>query len=481
MSIQKNLSYTLALSVTQLVIPLITMPYVSRVLLPSDIGLVSFIDAYTYFFTILAEFGIISYAVRSLAKVKDDPSAVSRLSGELLSIQLITSAIAFLVFLGGLLLVWNKIGNVYLALCSIGFFLANFFYCEWYYWGTEQFRYITLRSLLIRITGTVAIFLFVRQPGDVVPYYAIMTANLVATLLINYFYLIRKQRIRFSFSNWSAHFSHLLLFNGITLFYAVFQFTDVPLLRLAHSAHAAGVYALAVKIVRMPTTVITDLLWVLFPQTVHLLGRSDRNATSVQLQQSLQLLLFLSIPLATGIYLIRHLLTGVYLGKEFSGVADDLAILSLLALIMPLELYFQRQVMIAFQQEKYLVRILGISSILFIAACVFLSSFFADLGTCWALVLSELLLVILYLFRIPKIDVVMVGPQWSFLLQVISGCVLFIPVYWGFSQALIPDPWKLAGCVVMCVIVYFFWMVSIVKNKVGLQIWTFLHHQFVSR
>ena len=59
MSVQKNLSYTLALSLTQLVIPLITMPYVTRVLLPADIGLVSFIDSYTYFFTILAEFGMV--------------------------------------------------------------------------------------------------------------------------------------------------------------------------------------------------------------------------------------------------------------------------------------------------------------------------------------------------------------------------------------------------------------------------------------
>lgn len=124
MNLKKNLVYNSILSLSQVLFPLITIPYISRVLDPEGVGRVGFIDSYTYFFTVVAEFGIITYGVREIVKLKDDPIALKKLVSELFLIQLIASGITSVIDLSGFSYYGRKLG------CASYSFLCFFFYCQ---------------------------------------------------------------------------------------------------------------------------------------------------------------------------------------------------------------------------------------------------------------------------------------------------------------------------------------------------------------
>jgi O-antigen/teichoic acid export membrane protein len=126
-NLKKNLSYNFILSLSQLLFPLISIPYISRVLDPAGIGKVSFIDSFTWYFISFAEFGIVTYGIREIAKNRNDPAFLKKLSAELLLLHMITSGVVLAVYLPVVFLLWHKIGDIRLLFFSLSFFVVNFF------------------------------------------------------------------------------------------------------------------------------------------------------------------------------------------------------------------------------------------------------------------------------------------------------------------------------------------------------------------
>ena len=158
-SIKRNLVYNFILSVSQVFLPLLSIPYISRVLDPSGIGEVSFIDSFTFYFISIAEFGIVVYGMREVARLRNEPAKKDKLVSELLLLHIVSSSITLLVYGIAVYFIWEKIHDPRVVYFSLAYLLVNFFACEWYFLGMEKFRYITSRSLLSRLLGLICIYL----------------------------------------------------------------------------------------------------------------------------------------------------------------------------------------------------------------------------------------------------------------------------------------------------------------------------------
>src|SRR3712207_4460747 len=110
-SLPKNLAYNFLLSLSQILFPLVSIPYIARVLHPGGIGSVGFVDSLSYYFVTLAEFGIVVYGVRAVARTKKDAAALHKLVSELVVLHLITSAVVIAVFGLSLFFLYQKIGD----------------------------------------------------------------------------------------------------------------------------------------------------------------------------------------------------------------------------------------------------------------------------------------------------------------------------------------------------------------------------------
>ena len=232
MSIKRNLVYNFILSVSQVFLPLLSIPYISRVLDPAGIGEVSFIDSFTFYFISIAEFGIVVYGMREVAKLRNEPHKRKKLVSELLLLHIISSSITMVLYAAAVFFIWHKIHDTRILYFSLAYLLVNFFACEWYFLGMEKFRYITFRSVLSRVLGLICIYLLIKQPSDYYIYYAIIASSAIMNSLWNNYLLFKEIPVSFKGIDWKRHIPKLRVNYFISLVYGITLMLDNVLLRI---------------------------------------------------------------------------------------------------------------------------------------------------------------------------------------------------------------------------------------------------------
>ena len=465
LSIKKNLAYNFLLSLSQVMLPLISIPYISRVLDPDGIGRVSFVDSFTYYFMSIAEFGIVVYGMREVAKKKNDQVEMRKLVSELLTLHIISSGFALILYLISVYLVWDKIHDFRLFLFSLSFLLVNFFACEWYFIGLEKFKYITLRSLCTRILGLASVFLIVKEPGDYYLYYAIMVVAAIVNSIWNNIILFREIPISFRNTDWKKHIVHTRITYFISLIYGVTLMLDNVLLRLVSSSAAVGFYAFSMKICRTAGILLSDSLLVFFPRIVSLRNAGDRNGMQAMLSKNLQLVILFCIPLCAGLYLLAAPLVNIILGPQFDPSITDLKILAFYPFLKVYNLFLSKQVLISHNQERLYMKSLSITGVLFIILTLILSYLYADKGACYAIILSEIAGVLLNYYYCKKVDADLKIFDMPSLLHSLAGVIVFIPIIYLINET---EPSPLTVILVsvpLCFIIYIILQVFIFKNS----------------
>ncbi len=394
-SIKKNLAYYTVLSASQVLLPLLSIPYISRVLDPDGIGRVGFMDSFTYYFISVAEFGIVVYGMREIARLKDDLAARTKLVSELLVLHIISSAITLVLYFISVYFVWEKIRDVRLLLFSLSFLLVNSFACEWYFLGMERFKYITLRSLTTRLLGLASIFVLINSADDYYLYYGIIVVAAILNSLWNNYVLFRELPLSFRRVNWKKHIVHTRITYFISLTYDVTLLLDNVLLRMVSTASAVAFYALPMKMARTLSALLTDSLLVFFPKFVSSLKENNTKWVQDLLLKNLRLLIFFGVPVCMGLYLVSEQLISVFLGNQFLPSIVNLKILAIYPLVRGYNLFLSKQVLIAHNKEKLYLVNLVLGDLLFIILTLSLSYYFADLGACFAILSSELFILVL--------------------------------------------------------------------------------------
>lgn len=464
-NLKKNLVYNFLLSISQVLIPFVSIPYIARVLDPEGIGRVSFIDSFTYYFLIIAEFGIVVYGVREVARTQHDALQLRKTVSELLALHLISSSCALVLYGISMYVCWQNIHDVRLLLFSLSFLLVNFFACEWYFWGRERFKYITIRSLITRLLGLASIFVLIKQPEDYYLYYGIMVGAAIANLLWNMYTLFREVPVSFKRLNWKQHVRFtgviflLNLFSGITLL------LDNVLLGLVSTTAAVGLYAYSIKFVRIGSALLTDMFLVLYPRTVALMQQQDGGAAVQRaVLKSVQLITLLAIPAGVGIFLLADPLVQLFLGDKFLAVRDNLQIIALLPFIKAYSVLLSKQVLIANDREKLFLRSVIVGGVLFVVLTLVLSYFYQDKGACIAILVAELVIMAFNYYYARQTAPFLLLFDWRTAAEGLAASLLFIPVVLLIKTVSVSPAIVLAASVAICIPVYFLFLLFILRN-----------------
>lgn len=157
-SIKRNFIFNIILSVTQVLFPLITFSYVARVIAPIGIGTVSFVESICRYAMLVAALGIPVYGVREVAKIKGDNKKMSELCSELIFIHFLATLLVSIVYI---IVVMNSdklFQHVDYYILGFVMVLSNVFIIEWYFQGIGDFKFITIRTLLVRLATTISVF-----------------------------------------------------------------------------------------------------------------------------------------------------------------------------------------------------------------------------------------------------------------------------------------------------------------------------------
>ena len=432
---------------------------------PDGIGRVSFIDSFTYYFISIAEFGIMVYGMRGIARLKNNFAERSKFVSELLALHVISSSFSLLLYSISVYFLWDKIQDIRLLLFSVLFLLVNFFACEWYFIGIERFGYITIRSLLVRLAALVVMFLLVRSPADYYIYYAIMVVAAVAISIWNNVILFREMRVNFRGVNWKKHIRFTRVTYFLSLTYGVTLLLDNVLLRLVSTVAAVGLYAFSMKVVRITSSLLTDSLLVFFPRIVSLIQEKNQKALQEVAMQNLQLITLLSIPLCAGIFLLSEELVLVIFGEKFLPAVGDLKILCIYPILKAYNLFLSKQILIAHNEEKLYLRSLVTGGLLFIPITLLLSYFYADKGACIAMLMAEIIILLMNYYYVKQTVPDLKVFDHTSIVHALAGSLLFVPVIYFTGSVTQSDRFLvLIISIPVCVILYFLVQIFIIRN-----------------
>ena len=183
MNTSKNIFYNVLLAISQVLFPLITFPYLARTLGPEHIGIINFAESFAKYFTLLAALGIPIYGVREVAKYAQDKLFLSKTFLEIFLINIIGTFLLAFIFAGLIYFVPLLQAEKELFYWALGYFVLQVFQLEWFFTGMNQFKFIAIRSFIIRFFFIAAVFILIRTKVDYV-YYFIMQFGLTVFLAV---------------------------------------------------------------------------------------------------------------------------------------------------------------------------------------------------------------------------------------------------------------------------------------------------------
>lgn len=263
----RNSFFNLIKTSSNLIFPIVTFTYASRILGDTGIGQVSFTKSIISYFTMIAMLGMTHYGTREGAKLRDDPLRFSRFSQEMLIINGFTTAFAYLLLILSMLAVPKLQEYNSLLLVNSFAILLQGMGMEWMYQAVEEYQYITLRSVLFQGISFVALFVFVRKPTDVVAYAVIQLLSSSGSYVLNFINARKYVKFqRFDHYEIRKHLKPLLWLFAMVVSIELYTVLDSTMLGFLKGDAAVGRYTAAVRVNKMMNSLITAAGAVMIPR-----------------------------------------------------------------------------------------------------------------------------------------------------------------------------------------------------------------------
>lgn len=352
-SLKKNAVYSFIKAFMNLAFPLISFPYASRILLPEGIGKVNFANSVIEYFTLAASLGIFSYAAREAVRVRDDKHALNKIFREILTINLFSTTISYILLFFALFFI-SKFSEyrVLLIVCSTKILFTTIG-VDWIFNVHEEYKYVTVRSVIFQAISLALLFLLVRTPDDYVAYAFIGVFSSVGSNFCNIFYA-RKfvnffDRTKIEIKK---HFKPIFTFFGMSVASKIHTALDSVMLGFMLSDSAVGYYSAANKIKGLVVGLITAILATLLPRSSYYLGQNKNDEYQKIVSKSLNFSLFFSMPAALGIMLVAKPLILLFSGSEFLAALPSMLIMSPVIVFIAVASFADNMILLPQRLEK---------------------------------------------------------------------------------------------------------------------------------
>ena len=266
-SLKKNFCMNAILTMSQFIFPLITFPYVSRILLAESTGKVSFATSIISYFAMFAQLGIPTYGIRACAQVRNDKKKLSKTAQEIFIINIIMSILAYIVFFIALCNVPRLKDEKTLLIIVSATIFFNAIGMEWLYKALEQYTYITIRSVIFKFIALIAMFLLIHQQSDYIIYGAISIFASSASNIFNFFNVHKYISLRpVGEYNFKQHLKAVSVFFALSCAATIYVNLDTVMLGFMKTNVDVGYYNAAVKIKTILVSIVTSLGTVLLPR-----------------------------------------------------------------------------------------------------------------------------------------------------------------------------------------------------------------------
>jgi len=454
-SLFKNAIYKAILSFVNLLVPVLVGSYIVKLLDVELYGAYNKVVSEFQVFLTFASFGIYTFGIREISKIRDNPEKISILFTNLLVLSVITNFITTGIYIIYSIFTSSGITTVLYMLMIIQF-VANMFYIEFVNEALENYKFITVKSVLVKIIYMISLFLFVKKAEDIIIYTIIVSLTAFLNNILSFIYA--KKRIKFNFQKISIkkYVIPLLTILVISNIELLFSQLDRIMLGKFVSDVSVTMYYIPYYLIAMLTSIPYAIINVSVPRLSYILENNGKDEYISSLNKSISSLLFVVIPMCFGVIVLAEEAILLYAGEKYMAMVPTLIIACLARIGISIESLMTNLVTYPNNKENQLLKfslIFGLSNLIMNSLLVFFGVFNPSTAL-MTTALAELGLALSQYFYAKK----KLGLNFKILTKqnvtyfIISIC--FIPVSYIIRLADLSFMLNLIVIVIVCIMLY---------------------------
>lgn len=385
-SIKKNFLYNVFYNVLVLILPLITTPYISRIMGAGKVGIYSYAYSVASYFGMFILLGLNNYGNRTIAGVREDKKELSRTFWSIYTMQIMMSIIVLLVYIIYVLLIAE---DKLMAWIQIIYLVSVALDINWLFFGLEQFKLTVTRNTIVKILNVLLIFIFVKSRNDIYIYALIMSIGPVISQLFLWFFL--KEYIVFkkiSVNDVSKHIKYNIILFIPVVAVSLYTIMDKIMLGMMSTMKEIGYYESAYKLIQIPVMAITSLGTVMLPRMSNLVANGKEEEAKQYIQKSLLVSVFLSSSISLGLSAISNEFVPLFYGLGFEKCKILIPLLIISSIFMSWANVIRTQYLIPNKKDKiYIISVFlgaGVNIVINTILITKIQSVGAAIGTLFA-------------------------------------------------------------------------------------------------
>jgi O-antigen/teichoic acid export membrane protein len=428
MNTKKNYLYNIVYNALGVVIPLITAPYMSRVLGTDGIGIYSYYYAIAYYFTLIGKLGLTNYGTRKIAEVKSDPELLKKTFSSIYFMQIIVAVITSVSYF---LLVsfsfdkYKMIGYVF-GIWIVGIIIN----IDWFLFGLERFKETATRNIIIKVVQLVAVFVFIHDQNDVWKYCLISSVGYAIGFLA--FWDFGKQYLVFSgikIRGILVHIKPCLILMIPVIALNIYRSMDKVMLGAMSNMSETGLYDSAEKIIYSLTLFVSSLGTVMMPRMSSLLSEGKRDQVIKGVRNSLIFIVFMTSAMCFGVLSVSKSLIPWFYGLDFVGSVALINLLAVTLILIGWGNVIRTQYIIPGKKDEIYIKSISLGAIVNLLINIWLIPKYSAVGSCIATLVAEAVVPIYQGIRLRK-----ELQQKKYILDsmpfVVLGLIMFLVLKW---------------------------------------------------
>lgn len=463
-TIKKNFLYNLLLTISNILFPVITFPYASRVLGPEGIGKVQFVTNFAAYFVLLAALGIPAYGIREVVRHRADPVDLRRIVTELITINFVTSLLMFIIYASVVIIVPSLYTDRNFYIVAVFMLLLSCCNVDWLFSGLEAFRFIAIRSLIVRGICLLLLFFMVKQRSDDIYYLGISVAGIVLNNLWNLW--TARQYLDFStvkLINLKRHYKPLLLIFSTIAAISVYTILDTIILGFLVDYQAVGYYTAASRIIKITIPVVTALGTVMIPQIANAFKDNNLDQVRELAKHSFDFVIVIGVPVTVGLIALAPELIILFSGREFRESILPMQLFAPVILVIGFSNIWAVQILMPASKDSYVTISVFLGLIASLILNFSLIPHFHYIGATIANLLSETIVMIGLIYFSQK--VIKINFDFKLTFQTLAVSILFLPAVYLIRKFSSPYPMYICLLAVpVCGLIYVFLQMFVIRN-----------------
>lgn len=400
-SIKKNYMYMSIYYILTLIIPILTAPYLARVIGADGVGEYSYTYSIVYYFMLFTLLGVNNYGNRRIAQVRDNKEKMSIEFWSIYSIQLIFGILMIFFYLLYIFIIDNR--YLVYSLIEILFIVSSILDINWFFFGIEDFKATITRNILVKIGNIILIFLFVKSQDDVWKYISIMSIMTLISQILMWGFLRKKVYLkRIKLGNIKQHIKPDFILFLPVIAVSLYKIMDKVMLGGMTTVEEVGYYENAEKIINIPLTLITALGTVMLPRMTNVIASGEYDKAKGYIEKSIDLMMFLSLPVCLGLITIGNDFAPIFFGESFKKTGVLIILLSVTIPLVSFANVIRTQYLIPKEKDNVYLISSFLGALINLIINVILIPNLQSIGACIATIIAELVVMLYQVIYVRK-------------------------------------------------------------------------------